>query len=116
MGSTADKIKGMANEAVGNVKQAAGKDVIPPRSQPNAPGGTDAKPTSGTSKRMSWDEAEQPLMYGYGAHQQYGSRYADWNDELETSLKNDWESSGTVGRKWEEVKSLVRRGFDRARH
>lgn len=98
------------------VKQAAGKDVIPPRSQPNAPGGTDAKPTSGTSRRMSWDEAEQPLMYGYGAHQQYGSRYADWNDELETSLKNDWESSGTVGRKWEEVKSLVRRGFDRARH
>ena len=25
MGSTADKIKGMANEAAGNVKQAAGK-------------------------------------------------------------------------------------------
>jgi uncharacterized protein YjbJ (UPF0337 family) len=25
MGSTTDKIKGMANEAVGNVKQAAGK-------------------------------------------------------------------------------------------
>ncbi len=25
MGSTADKVKGLANEAVGNVKQAAGK-------------------------------------------------------------------------------------------
>jgi len=30
MGSTTDKIKGMANEAVGNVKQAAGKAMDKP--------------------------------------------------------------------------------------
>ena len=30
MGSTADKIKGMANEAAGNVKQAAGKALNKP--------------------------------------------------------------------------------------
>lgn len=30
MGSTSDKIKGMANEAVGNVKQAAGKVLNKP--------------------------------------------------------------------------------------
>lgn len=30
MGSTADKIKGMANEAAGNVKQAAGKALDKP--------------------------------------------------------------------------------------
>ncbi|SIR54558.1 MULTISPECIES: CsbD family protein [unclassified Bosea (in: a-proteobacteria)] len=30
MGSTMDKVKGMANEATGNVKQAAGKAVNKP--------------------------------------------------------------------------------------
>jgi uncharacterized protein YjbJ (UPF0337 family) len=30
MGSTGDKIKGMANEAVGNVKQAAGRAMDKP--------------------------------------------------------------------------------------
>jgi uncharacterized protein YjbJ (UPF0337 family) len=30
MGSTSDKIKGMANEATGNVKQAAGKAMDDP--------------------------------------------------------------------------------------
>ena len=97
------------------VKQVAGKDVIPPRSQPNAPGGTDARPDAG-DKRLSWVDAEQPLMYGYGAREQYGAQHSDWNDQLESSLKNEWESRGTVGRKWDEVKNLVRRGFDRARH
>ncbi len=97
------------------VKQAAGKDVIPPPSQPNAPGGTDAKLSTPTKSSMSWDDAEQPLMYGYGARQQYGGRHDEWNDDLEQSLRTDWESGGGLGRKWEEVKNLVRRGFDRAR-
>ncbi len=33
MGSTADKIKGMANEAAGNIKQAAGKALNKPELQ-----------------------------------------------------------------------------------
>lgn len=33
MGSTADKIKGLANEAAGNVKQAAGKALNKPELQ-----------------------------------------------------------------------------------
>ncbi|MBH0237149.1 CsbD family protein [Methylobrevis albus] len=33
MGSTGDKIKGMANEAAGNVKQAAGKAMDDPKMQ-----------------------------------------------------------------------------------
>jgi len=31
MGSTMDKVKGLANEAVGNVKQAAGKALNKPK-------------------------------------------------------------------------------------
>ncbi|HVH44275.1 MAG TPA: hypothetical protein VM925_18110 [Labilithrix sp.] len=99
------------------VKQATGKDVIPPRSQPNAPGGTDAKSVSGRGN-LSWDDAEVPLAYGYGARQNYGSQHNEWDDRLEGTLKSEWESSSTGGmhRKWDEVKNLVRRGYDRARH
>ena len=80
------------------VKQATGKEPIPPANTPN------------------WDDAEQPLMYGVGARTQYGDKHAQWNDHLETTLKNDWEgASGAAGRKWNDVKGLVRHGYDRAR-
>lgn len=89
------------------VKQAAGKQAIPPRNVPNAPGGSD----------MSWDDAESPIAYGYGARSQYGSQHKDWNDDLETKLKTEWDNAGNaVSRKWNDVKALVRRGYERARN
>jgi len=103
------------------VKQATGKDMIPPPSQANAIGGTSAH-GGGT---LTWDDAEQPLAYGYGAHSQYGSQYSQWDDRLENQLRTDWESGagasgggtgGGVTRKWNDVKNLVRRGFEHARH
>ncbi len=94
------------------LKQAAGAEVIPPRSQPNAPGGTDVK----KGPTFSWDDAEPPMAFGYGARQQFGAQHTDWNENLEKQLQNDWEStSGTNGRKWNEVQPMVRRGYDRAR-
>lgn len=81
------------------VRQAAGKEPIPSRNE------------------LTWDDAEQPLMYGVGAREQYGSQHMAWNDKLETTLKNDWESAeGTAKRKWDDVKNVVRHGYDRARH
>jgi hypothetical protein len=91
------------------VRQAAGKQVIPPPNIPNAPGGTDRKIDS-------WDDAEVPMAYGYGARRQYGKEHNDWNDDLEAKLKKEWEGAGNaVARKWNDVKALVRRGYERAR-
>ena len=92
------------------VKQAAGKQPIPSPAQPNTPGGYPAN-------APSWDEAEEPLAYGYGAAQRYGTSGA-WDDRVEADLRTEWESEhrSGLGAKWDHVKTLVRRGFDHARH
>jgi hypothetical protein len=91
------------------LKQAAGAEPAPPASVPNSVGTT-------KGSDLTWDYAEPPLRYGVGAREQYGAKHAQWNDDLETTLKNDWETSESSAKaKWEDVKALVRHGFDRAR-
>lgn len=85
------------------VKQAAGKQAIPPLSQPNP---DDAS--------RSWERDEPALRYGYGARSHYQSSHADWDDRLESKLKEEWNDLKS-GRTWDEVKSSVRRGWDNAR-
>ena len=90
------------------VKQAAGKDAIPPRTQANAPGGTPRDDTAG------WDDIESPMRYGVGAREQYGAR--EWDDKLESTLKSEWEETKDASqRKWNDVKGYVRRGYERAK-
>ena len=57
------------------VKQAAGKEAIPPNDRANPP-------------RVigSWDDVEYPIGYGYGARLTYGQRHASWNDDVEREL------------------------------
>ena len=84
------------NQDVGDtVKQAAGKQPIPPADSPNPPD--------------SWDDLEPAVRYGYGARQHFEKD--EWNDELETRLQKDWDSTGSTS-SWERVKSAVRRGWD----
>jgi hypothetical protein len=96
------------------VKQATGKDVIPPGKQPNAPGGTkasDARPSS-----PDWERVETPLRFGWGARQQYGAEHQSWDNGLETTLKSEWEEGKGDGRlDWKDVKRVVRHGYERAR-
>ncbi len=93
------------------VKQAAGKDVIPPPNQANAPDGTPKQ------RDIGWSEAETPMRYGYGARQQFGSEHRDWNDKLEGTLRNEWEETNDSSRRnWNEVKDAVRRGYEHPRH
>ena len=82
------------------VKQALGKEPIPPMSQPTKPD-------------EDWDKVEDELRYGYGAHQQYRVEHRDWNDRLEAKLKEEWNDLHS-GRTWDEAKSSVRRGWERA--
>jgi len=95
------------NQNVGDtVKQATGKEAIPASNATGTRTGTD----------LAWDDAEAPLMYGVGARHQYGAQHASWNDNLESTLKRDWESAeGGAKRKWDDVKNVVRHGYDRAR-
>jgi len=85
-------------QGVGNtVRQATGKEEIPPVGQPNS--------------GRAWNEAETAVRYGVGAHQQYGSQYPRWSDELEVKLSTEWDEPAT-GRPFHEVRADVRRGWD----
>ena len=83
------------------VKQAMGKQPIPPLSQPNRDEDDD------------WNRAEEGYRYGVGARSQYGS--AEWDDRLESKLREEWGDMKS-GRTWDEVKASVRRGWDRVRN
>lgn len=82
-------------DAGDTLKQAAGKQPIPP---PHV-----ANPSDG------WDDLEPGLRYGYGARQHYDDD--DWSDHVEARLRDDWTSAGNEPSTWERVKESVRRGW-----
>lgn len=75
------------------IKQASGKQPIPPRGEP------------------TYEEIEDAYRFGYGAHSQYGKRYTSWNNELESQLQTDWRDTYT-DREWQLYRDSIRRGWD----
>jgi hypothetical protein len=75
------------------VKQAAGKQPIPPRGQP------------------TYEEAEDAYRFGYGARSHYGKQYSNWNQDLETQLEQDWRGTYT-DRDWALYRDSIRHGWD----
>jgi len=85
------------NQNIGDtVKQAAGKEVIPPGNQPN----------TGDQK---FEDLEPAFRLGHGARLQFKDK--PWGKDVEDSLKKDWEASGAP-QKWDDAKNYVQRGFD----
>ncbi len=76
------------------VKQAAGKQPIPPRGEP------------------TYGELEDAYRFGYGARSHYGKDYRDWDDRLESQLRSDWQGTYSE-RQWKDYRELIRRGWDR---
>ncbi len=84
------------------VKQAAGKEPIPPIDKANPP-----------KVIGSWDDVELPMEYGYAARVRYGQSHGTWDDHLETTLKSEWDSAAkATGRRWDDVRDHVRRGYE----
>jgi len=75
------------------VKQAAGKQPIPPRGQP------------------AYEDFEVAHRFGFGARRQYGSTYSNWDNNLETELQRDWRETYN-DRDWTKYREEVRRGWD----
>jgi hypothetical protein len=75
------------------VKQAAGKQPIPPRGVP------------------TYEQNEDAYRFGYGARGHYRNQYQSWNDQLETQLQRDW-SDTYNDRQWKEYRTAVKRGWD----
>jgi hypothetical protein len=75
------------------VKQAAGKEAIPPRGQP------------------TYEEVEDAYRFGYGARSHYRQQYPNWDPQLERQLEQDW-SETYNDRDWRRYRQLIRRGWD----
>lgn len=91
------------------VKQAIGKEAIPPVNQANV-----HHPHPVT--KPIWKDVEEPIQYGYAARTQYGTTHAKWDDKLEGTLKSEWEGASTTAhRDWNDVRAYVRHGYERAR-
>src|SRR5712671_7931576 len=71
------------------VKQAAGKQPIPPRGQP------------------TFEETEDAYRFGYGARAHYGKQSAEWNPQLESQLEQDWASTYS-DRDWRRFRGAIR--------
>ena len=71
------------------VKQAAGKEPIPPAGVPN------------------FEEYEPAFKFGYGAREHYGSKFVKWDADLENNLKNDYGAEN-----WTRCRTAVRRGWE----
>src|ERR1043165_1603212 len=82
------------NQNVGDtVKQAAGKQPIPPR------------------RRPTYEEAEDAYRFGYGARAYYGKKYSNWDTKIESELQRDWRDTYR-DREWNDYRRGVRRGSD----
>jgi hypothetical protein len=66
--------------------------------------------TRGWDRWNTWEEAETPLMYGYGA----SSFYANWDDESEQRMRDEWNDLHP-DTDWDDVRDTVRTGWDRTR-
>lgn len=86
------------------VKQAAGKQPIPPPTMRNPPDIDD----------KDWKRVEDEYRFGVGARQYYGKDNRAWDDRTESKLREEWNDLKT-GRTWDEVKGSVRRAWDRVK-
>jgi hypothetical protein len=77
------------------VKQATGKEAIPPRGEP------------------TYDKVEPAYRYGYRARSHYGQENAVWDDELEARLKEEWTSLDPSRKAfWKEDRDAIRYGWE----
>ena len=92
MGGKPPETKQNVNDTV---KQAAGKQAIPPRGQ------------------QVYEKQETAIRFGYGARSHYGKKYPTWNRELETQLQRDWSESNPGDEDaWDTKAEYVRSGWD----
>ena len=84
------------NQKAGNtIRQAAGKETIPPR------------------HTAAFEDVEPAYRFGYGARSYYAKDYPEWDDKLETRLREEWElTDATRKSHWDEDREAIRYGWD----
>ncbi len=77
------------------VRQAVGKEAVPPRRQP------------------AFEDLEPAYRFGHGARLHFGEEYPEWDDELEARLRAEWSSLEPSRRSlWELDRDAIQQGWD----
>lgn len=84
-----DDAKDLDQDVDNTIKQAAGKEPVPPLSQPN------------------FDDLEAGFRYGYGAAHHYRKDYPTWSQELDKKLAADWGDED-----WPRYRRAARYGYE----
>jgi hypothetical protein len=71
-----------------------------------------AKRAAQEAESPPWDDVESPLSYGYAARSYYAASYPHWDSRLERELREEWDRAHPEGHRFDDVKPLVRQGFD----
>jgi hypothetical protein len=86
------------------VKQAAGKEAIPPRGMPTYE-------SSSVVQAFTLVEIEDAYRFGFGARSLYDQHYPVWDVQLEVQLERDWRETYS-NRRWARYREFIRRGWD----
>ncbi len=76
----------LSQKGTDTIKQAVGKEDIPSINDPNP-----QKIIGDLSGE--WERAEGPMEYGYAARRQFGTEHKEWDANLDSDLRKEWESS-----------------------
>jgi hypothetical protein len=98
------------------IKQAAGKQPIPPDGVKTRPfDRDDVKDRRVDSDERAWDDVEEGYRFGVGARRQYENKFSAWDDGLEKRLEQDWsEIHGEDKSSWGSARDVVRRAYERS--
>lgn len=105
--------KDLNQSVTDTVKQAMGTEAIPAPHQRNPLDTSRTEPQLDNHAASNWSVAEPAVRYGYGAASHYGD-HVEWDEPVETKLKTEWDDLKS-GRTWDEAKTHVRYGWERAR-
>ncbi len=87
------------------VAQASGEEAIP-----------DINHANPAHVLGTWDQAQLPIGFGYGARLHYGAKHPAWSPAIESTLRAEWDAAHiATGRTWDEVKQNVRCGYESTR-
>ena len=90
--------RNLNQQVADTLKQASGSVVLPNLNEVNPP------------NLRAWDQIEPAVRYGYGAREQYGAQFKDWDAKLERRLASEWDE-GQTGQKFATVRPWVRHGW-----
>ena len=98
--------KDLNQDVPDTVKQATGKEAIPPANLPNP----DVN-MKGKKVVTGYTTYEPAYRFGYGARQHYGKEFTTWNNDVESRLQTEW-TGIYKDRPWTESRDYIRRGFE----